>query len=199
MRWWTWAGRSADALISLSPRSKASPSPIDAHTLKVLPERLRLPAANEPSVAKVAVPALSVYVLGPFRALLDGQAIEAWPNCRAKAIFKYLVLNRRRPVARVALMERFWPEAEPEAARNNLNVAIHRLRRVLGRDGFPFVLFSECHDGSSATCEPHDCHDDENNNENPYDAQTSNGCKHVSLLSLVCGVRIEYVSLIHIH
>jgi DNA-binding SARP family transcriptional activator len=42
-------------------------------------------------------------------------------------------------------MERFWPEAEPEAARNNLNVAMHRLRRALGRDGFPFVQFADGH------------------------------------------------------
>jgi len=42
-------------------------------------------------------------------------------------------------------MERFWPEAEPEAARNNLNVAVHRLRRALGGNGFPFVLFAGGH------------------------------------------------------
>jgi DNA-binding SARP family transcriptional activator len=44
-------------------------------------------------------------------------------------------------------MELFWPEAEPEAARNNLNVAMHRLRRALGRGGgeFAFVLFSAGH------------------------------------------------------
>ena len=102
-----------------------------------------MPAANETSSAKGAAPVLAASVLGPFRALLNDQVIGDWPNCRGKAIFKYLLLNRRQPVAREALIERFWPEAEPEAARNNLNVAIHRLRRALGRDGFPFVLFSD--------------------------------------------------------
>ncbi len=28
-----------------------------------------------------------------------------------------------------------WPTAAPEAARNNLNVAVHRLRRFLAGDG----------------------------------------------------------------
>jgi DNA-binding SARP family transcriptional activator len=32
--------------------------------------------------------------------------------------------------AREVLMEVFWPEAIPEAARNNLNVAVHGLRRA---------------------------------------------------------------------
>jgi DNA-binding SARP family transcriptional activator len=134
-------GRQAAARV----RPLASAAPTGAPTLKVIHEHLRRPAANEPSLAWDAAPVLSAFVLGPFRALLDGHAIEAWSNCRGKAIFKYLLLNRRRPVARAALMERFWPEAEPEAARNSLNVAIHRLRRVLGRNGFPFVLFADGH------------------------------------------------------
>jgi DNA-binding SARP family transcriptional activator len=130
-----------------APRSsaKANPSTAVVHTLKVLPGGLALPAANETSCVRGAAPVLAAYVLGPFRALLNDQAIEDWPNCRGKAIFKYLLLNRKHPVARGSLMERFWPEAEPEAARNSLNVAMHRLRRALGRDGFAFVLFSDGH------------------------------------------------------
>ncbi|MGH8695227.1 MAG: AfsR/SARP family transcriptional regulator [Burkholderiales bacterium] len=106
-----------------------------------------LPTAAAKSCGRGTAPALAAYVLGPFRALVNGQPIEDWPNCRGKAIFKYLLLNRRHPVAKEALMELFWPEAEPEAARNNLHVAMHRLRRALGRgDGeFPFVLFSGGH------------------------------------------------------
>jgi len=127
-----------------APRSrpKARPAQAVAQTLKVLTNRLLVPAANETTCARSAAPVLSVHVLGPFRASLNDRVIEDWPNCRGKAIFKYLLLHRRHPVARETLIERFWPEAAPDAARNNLNVAIHRLRRALGRDGFPFVLFS---------------------------------------------------------
>lgn len=94
-----------------------------------------------------AAPVLAAYLLGPFQALVNDQLIADWLNCKGKAIFKYLLLNRNGPVAKEVLMEIFWPEAEPEAARNNLNVAIHRLRRALGRgDGeFPFVLFCDGH------------------------------------------------------
>lgn len=111
------------------------------HTLKMPAERQAPPSA----VARAVAPILAVSVLGPFRAAVNERVIEDWPNCRSKAIFKYLLLNRSHPVAREALMERFWPEAHPEAARNSLNVAIHRLRRALGRDGSRLVLFSGGH------------------------------------------------------
>jgi DNA-binding SARP family transcriptional activator len=137
----------ARALRRAVPRAsaKANPSIAVVHTLKVLPRHSASPAANETACASGAAPVLAARVLGPFRALLNDRAIEDWPNCKAKAIFKYLLLNRKHPVVREALMERFWPEAEPEAARNNLNVAMHRLRRALGRDGFPFVQFADGH------------------------------------------------------
>lgn len=130
-----------------APRSRppANGSKAGTHTLKVIPEHRRLPAANEASCPTGAVPVLAANVLGPFRALLNGQEIQDWPNCRGKAIFKYLLLHRKRPVARETLTERFWPEAGPEAARNSLNVAIHRLRRSLRRDSFPLILFSDGH------------------------------------------------------
>jgi DNA-binding SARP family transcriptional activator len=132
------AGDGRDTAI---PQAKASAS-LAVHSLKALPGRLASRAVSETAGAG---PALKAFVLGPFRALLNGQAIEDWPNCRGKAIFKYLLLNRRQPVAREALMEHFWPDAEPHAARNNLNVTMHRLRRAFGRDRCPIVLFSGGH------------------------------------------------------
>jgi len=125
---------------------KADLSPAEPPGCNV-PERSDWPAASGTSCARGAAPRLAAYVLGPFRALVNDQPIEDWPNCRGKAVFKYLLLNRKHPVAKEALMELFWPEAEPEAARNNLNVAMHRLRRALGRGdgGFQFVLFSGGH------------------------------------------------------
>jgi DNA-binding SARP family transcriptional activator len=123
-------------------RLQAIPAPAPAHTRGVFTPRLVLSAANETPRANRPPPVLAACVLGLFRTLLDGRSVEDWPGCRSKAIFKYLLLQRKRPVAREALMECFWPEAEPEAARNNLNVAVHRLRRALGGDGYPIVLFS---------------------------------------------------------
>jgi hypothetical protein len=38
---------------------------------------------------------------------------------------------------------------------------------------------------SSATCEPHDRHDDEDDHEDPDDTETSDGCKHVFSFQLL--------------
>ena len=69
---------------------------------------------------------LSVYCLGEF-------PVQDWPGGKARAVFKYLLLHRRAPVAREVLMQRFWPDAPADAARNNLNVAIYTLRKCLGQ------------------------------------------------------------------
>jgi len=60
-------------------------------------------------------------------------------------IFKYLVAHCERPVAKEVLMELFWPGAHPDAARNNLNVAIYGLRQALreARPSFSHVLFQD--------------------------------------------------------
>jgi DNA-binding SARP family transcriptional activator len=91
------------------------------------------PMMIRPSQDKQPLPALMVYCLGPFRVYLDDQMVQGWPNCKGKSIFKYLVTQRRHPVAKEILMDLFWPEADPDAARNNLNVAIYALRRALSK------------------------------------------------------------------
>jgi DNA-binding SARP family transcriptional activator len=99
-----------------------------------------------PAVSEMERPAaMSVYLLSPFRVLVDDEQVPAWPNCRGKSIFKYLVVNRQRPIAKEVLMETFWPQTPMAAARNSLNVAICGLRKSLAVNGsnFPFVVFSE--------------------------------------------------------
>ena len=90
-------------------------------------------------------PSLVVYCLGPFRVYQDDQPVEDWPSSKGKCIFKYLVTYRERPVAKEVLMELFWPGAHPDAARNNLNVAIYGLRQALRktRPAFYHILFQD--------------------------------------------------------
>ncbi len=123
-------------------RSRATGPTAAVHALDAPSEGRPHPADRAASCAPVAGPTLRAFVLGRFEVQLNGEPIDGWPHCRSKAIFKYLLLNRRQPVARELLMERFWPDAEPEAARNSLNVAVHRLRRALEREDLPIVLFS---------------------------------------------------------
>lgn len=92
--------------------------------------------------AQAGAPGLQVHLLGPFRVSLNGQPIESWPSARGRALLKYLLTYRERPLPRDVLMEKFWPEATPESARNSLNVAMHGLRQALRAAGEqPVVIF----------------------------------------------------------
>jgi DNA-binding SARP family transcriptional activator len=86
---------------------------------------------------------MEVYLLSPFRVVVNDMAVEDWPNCKGRSIFKYLAIRRGQPVPKEVLMAVFWPEADAAAARNNLNVAIHGLRKALARGDaeFPYVVF----------------------------------------------------------
>jgi DNA-binding SARP family transcriptional activator len=77
--------------------------------------------------------AMAVYCLGPFRVYVAGRFVDEWTNGKGKAIFKFLVSSPQHRAAKEVLMELSWPDAEPHAARNNLNVAIHGLRKSLAR------------------------------------------------------------------
>ncbi len=92
-----------------------------------------------------AAPSLEIYLLSPFRVFANDRAIDEWPNCKGRSIFKYLATHRFQPVPKEVLMEVFWPDSDRDAARNNLNVAIYGLRKALARGdpSYPFVLFRQ--------------------------------------------------------
>jgi DNA-binding SARP family transcriptional activator len=90
-------------------------------------------AAAEPAPAlprDPAGPQLTVHLLGQLRVRLDDVAVDDWPSGRGRALFKYLLTHRDPWPRREMLMAAFWPDAEPAAARNSLNVAVHGLRRA---------------------------------------------------------------------
>lgn len=103
--------------------------------------RIEQPQKNNPS----AKPSLAVYCLGKFRVYQDDKLITNWPSGKGKAILKYLITNGNHPVQKDVLMDIFWRDAEPESARNNLNVAIYGLRQALraDRSDFPHITFQD--------------------------------------------------------
>lgn len=111
-------------------------------------KKVEIPAAppnDDEKQKEPGPPSLAVYCLGPFRVYQDNQPVKDWPSSKGKCIFKYLVTHRKRPVAKEVLMELFWPGAHPDAARNNLNVAIYGLRQALreARPSVSHVLFQD--------------------------------------------------------
>ncbi len=122
------------------PKAIASETEVETPaTALIAPEELVEPTEQ----AEPGLPSLVVCCLGPFRVYQNDQPVEEWPSSKGQAIFKYLVVHRDRPLAKEVLMELFWADAAPDAARNNLNVAIYGLRRALrrGQPEFSHVLF----------------------------------------------------------
>lgn len=116
--------------------------PIEADAHGLVAQALAVPIVE---TGEQGQPELKVHCLGPFQVYQDDWLIEYWPSSKGKSIFKYLVTYRKRPVAKEVLMDLFWPDAHPDSARNNLNVAIYGLRQALHdiRPEFSHILFQE--------------------------------------------------------
>jgi len=117
----------------------------DCEPFTVSPETRAPPPASK--TKEQTPPSLAVYCLGSFRVYQDDKLIAHWPSGKGKAIFKYMVANLGRPISKDILMDLFWHNASPEAARNNLNVAIYGLRQAFraARPDFPHILFEDDH------------------------------------------------------
>lgn len=87
--------------------------------------------AKAPVNAVTKGPTLAVYCFGSFRVFDDGQLVDSWNGNKCKSVFKYLVTHREQPIHREILMDLFWPDEEPEAARRNLYQAIYMMRQAL--------------------------------------------------------------------
>jgi two-component SAPR family response regulator len=85
-------------------------------------------AAPEPVEANL--PEMQINFLGKFQVILNHQEIEEWPGRKTEDVFAYLIYHHNRRVHRDVLMDRFWPDALPDSARNCLNVTLHSIRKV---------------------------------------------------------------------
>jgi DNA-binding SARP family transcriptional activator len=97
------------------------------------------------SVAEVVAPPLiTAYLLGTFSFTVNDKTVSNWPTGKGRAVFKYMLAHHAQPIPRDVLMDAFWPQAGPEAARNSLNVALYGLRQALKTvTDKPVVLFDE--------------------------------------------------------
>ena len=76
-------------------------------------------------------PSLAVYCFGSFCVYQGERLLDNGANRKSQGVFKYLVTHWPAPVSKDILMDVFWPEADPEAARRNLHQAIYSLRQTL--------------------------------------------------------------------
>jgi DNA-binding SARP family transcriptional activator/Tfp pilus assembly protein PilF len=83
--------------------------------------------------AIVAPPSLELHLLGPFRAAVDGRAVEErrWSRRKQSLLVKLLALQPHHRLHREQIMELLWPDLDAEAAANSLHKTIHAARRAL--------------------------------------------------------------------
>jgi DNA-binding SARP family transcriptional activator len=72
---------------------------------------------------------LSIALLGPFQACLDGQPITTFKSDKARALLAYLAVEAARPHARDTLAALLWPDWPEAYARSSLRSALANLRR----------------------------------------------------------------------
>lgn len=102
--------------------------------------RSRLQAALSRSTAsekaEAGPPPLSIYAFGKFRVFCGGREIgdENWKTRKSKYLFAYLSCQGDRDVPDEKLMELFWPDHDPDKARQNLYSALSHIRKAL--EGF---------------------------------------------------------------
>lgn len=79
---------------------------------------------------------LRIYTLGRFSIVADGSALAFQGKSQKKPLdlLKAAIAMGGSEIAITLLMEALWPEADPDAARKAFDVALLRLRRLLGRD-----------------------------------------------------------------
>jgi len=87
------------------------------------------------------MPRLSLSLLGPFQATLDGEPVTTFESDKVRALLAYLAVEADRPHRREKLAGLLWPERPERNARQNLSQALFNLRRAIGdRDAEPSFL-----------------------------------------------------------
>jgi len=92
--------------------------------------------AAEPLLVETARPAIRIRALGGFDVLIDGVQFVSGvkPQRRPLDLLKALLIANGHSVGAAELADKLWPDSDGDTARNSLQVAVHRLRRLLGRD-----------------------------------------------------------------
>ena len=76
---------------------------------------------------------LSLNLLGPFEACLNGEAVHDLRSRPVQALLIYLAVERSRAQRREGLFTLLWPGMPEKSARHNLSQALYALRQAYER------------------------------------------------------------------
>src|SRR6266700_2354836 len=76
---------------------------------------------------------LEIYLLGPFRVVVNGRLVteRQWSRRKPALLIKLLALQPHHQIHREQMIELLWPDSDLESASNNLHKAIHLARHAL--------------------------------------------------------------------
>ena len=127
----------------VQPITGSVSSDMEGHSDHVLSQAHKPASLEDEARERPAILTVVVHMLGPFSMTLQAAPVKL-PASRGLSLFKYLLLHHKHDIPREVLMDSFWPDADPEAARNNLNVAIHGLRQALRSiTDLPIIRFED--------------------------------------------------------
>ncbi len=88
---------------------------------------------------------LSISLLGPFQATLDGKPITAFESVKVRALLAFLAADAAHVHTREALAELLWPDHPPGAALADLRHALAVLRKAIADASAqpPFLLITQ--------------------------------------------------------
>ena len=76
---------------------------------------------------------IQISLLGGFSVTIDGEPVpDRWRLRKAKTLVKLLALAPGHRLHRDLVVDRLWPDTEPQLAANNLYQLVHTIRRMLG-------------------------------------------------------------------
>ncbi|MDP9023793.1 MAG: winged helix-turn-helix domain-containing protein [Candidatus Eremiobacteraeota bacterium] len=88
-------------------------------------------------------PAAELRTLGTFSLHINGKSVAAPSTQKARALLVYLIVHQGANCSREGLIERFWPDIEPERSRQSLNTAVWSIRKQIRSAGLdPAAVFS---------------------------------------------------------
>jgi DNA-binding SARP family transcriptional activator len=98
---------------------------------------------TEPSKEKA--PDIQVQLLGAISMSIHGKVLLRMPGKKAKTLLAYLLYKYPKPVHREVLIDLFWSDSSPDAARNCLNVTLHTIRKCFNEisGGKEIIVFHD--------------------------------------------------------
>ena len=114
--------------IMASTYVKADQPNLQNHSLRFLPNTALF--GWKPSAIDMDAD-ISTCFLGTFRLFKKGTRIDLPGGARQRSLLAYLFFHAPSNIHRDKIIRWFWPDHDPDCAKNNLNVAICNLRKFL--------------------------------------------------------------------